>query len=252
MGRRKKLVEQITTANEDKDSNIPSSETKSGVEKLHSLAVYSNALEAINVENHAVIRRSNRIKSLRSPTCSLGVEPVVEHLTLVEEVKDQELEVEQVNNPPEVDGRSLEEKVDYLITVADDFESKVFGRDEEIPGPGPGPNPNPNPGPDINYKSLYFDSQKKIEALMEDNYDLVRKLEFARGKIAAYGEMKDALAASKEVLLVSALGKAADITTSLSPQAAQKSTPTPPVSSPHGADDPKPKKTYKKRVRWAT
>lgn len=256
MGRRRKVVEQITAANEDKVSNA-STETKSGVVELQSHAVNSNATEAINVKNHGhqisncvvkqgkksgvgslVIRRSNRIKSLGSPTHILGVEPVVKHVDLVDDGKEQEPEIEQVSNPPRENGKGLEEKVDYLVTIADDFKSKLFGRQEEVSDP------------DISYKSMYINSQKKIEALMEDNYDLVRKLEFARGKIAAYEAMKDAVGATKEVLLVSALEKAANIAANLSPQAVQNCAPTPPASSPHGANDPKPKRTYNKRVRF--
>ncbi|KAH6799658.1 hypothetical protein C2S51_036142 [Perilla frutescens var. frutescens] len=166
-----------------KNHSLYDKETKSGVEKLHSLAGNSNSTEAMNVENHAVTRRSNRIKSLRSPTRSLGAEPVVEHVHQV------------VNYRPEMDVWSLEEKADYLITVADDLESK--------------------------------------------NEALMRELEFARGKIAA---------------IAAALGKVAAVTTSLLIEAALKSAltaPAPPASSPHGADDRKPKKTttYKKRAR---
>ncbi|KAH6834517.1 hypothetical protein C2S53_004127 [Perilla frutescens var. hirtella] len=103
--------------------------------------------------------------------------------------KSFEEHVHQVNNPPEMDGWSLEEKVDYLITVADELESK--------------------------------------------NEALMRELEFARAKIAA---------------IAATLGKVADVTTSLLIQAALMSAlsltaPAPPASSPHGADDRKPKKT---------
>ncbi|KAJ6730764.1 TITIN-LIKE ISOFORM X2 [Salix viminalis] len=41
-------------------------------------------------------------------------------------------------------------------------------------------------GGDITYKSLYIDSEKKVEALMEKNYQLTLKLQNALGKIEAY------------------------------------------------------------------
>ncbi|XP_057780663.1 uncharacterized protein LOC130999177 [Salvia miltiorrhiza] len=228
MGRKKKTVT-FLTANEDKASNT-SSETKTGVEKLH-----SHPMEATNVENSGhqisngakreknsrvgsvVVRRSSRINSLASPTNSLEVEPVVEHIDLVEDEKEQELEVQQGSDSPQANEGSLEEKV---------------SEQEDAP--------------DISYKSLYIDSQKKIELLIEENYELVRKLEFARGKIAAYEAMKDAVkdavGAQKEFVLVSQLGKVAG----LSPKAVEKCFPTPPADSPIV---PKPKKTYQKRAR---
>lgn len=113
------------------------------MEKLHSHAENSNSVEAMNVKNHVqqicngvkhdkdsrlgslVVRRSNRIKSLAPPTDSMGVQPVVEHVNLVEDEKEQEPEIQQVRVPPEVNGRNLEEKVDYLVRAADELKSKV-------------------------------------------------------------------------------------------------------------------------------
>lgn len=110
------------------------------MEKLHSHAKNSNSMKALNVKNHVqqicngvkhdknsrlgslAVRRSNRIKSL-APTDCIEVEPVVEHVSLVEDEKEQEPEIQQV--PPEVNGRNLEEKVDYLVRTADEFKSKV-------------------------------------------------------------------------------------------------------------------------------
>lgn len=64
-----------------------------------------------------------------------------------------------------------------------------------------------------------------------------------------YEEMKDAVGASKEVILVSNLGNAMEATVSLSPQAVQKCSPPPPAAatSPDAADGPKQKNSYKKK-----
>lgn len=64
--------------------------------------------------------------------------------------------------------------------------------------------------------------------------------------------MKNVVGAQKEVILVSAVGKATDITASLSLQAAGADDPKPKKAykkqaTAHGDDDPKPKKTYKKQ-----
>ncbi|XP_073157562.1 uncharacterized protein [Henckelia pumila] len=53
----------------------------------------------------------------------------------------------------------------------------------------------------LNYKSLYVDSQKKVEGLMEENFHISQKLEFALGKIEAYEKMMGVMCASKEVVL---------------------------------------------------
>lgn len=116
------------------------------MEKLH-----PHAMEAVNVENNGhqisngakrekksragsvVVRRSTRMKNQASPTHILDVEPAVEHVNLVDErvdllevEKEQEPEVPQGSGPPEPNGRSLEEKVDYLVAAAADyFNSKV-------------------------------------------------------------------------------------------------------------------------------
>lgn len=69
-----------------------------------------------------VVRRSPRISSLSSPAESLrALEPV----NLVEDEKEQEPEVHHDSIPPIVNGRTLEEKIDYIVGAADYFKSKV-------------------------------------------------------------------------------------------------------------------------------
>ncbi|KAI3460876.1 hypothetical protein Pfo_017539 [Paulownia fortunei] len=274
MGRKRKVVKGSTIADEDKISNACPG-TTSTEEKLHLHTDDSNAVEGMNVENNVqpnsngspaknknsgvtnvVIRRSGRLKSSVLPVQSRGVKPVVEHVNLDENEKEEvphsqqvstlpvlreknlegEPQVQQISTLPDVNERNLEEKVDYLVQAVDEFKSKVFGR------------PNEGPAPDFSYKSLYINSQKKIEALMEENYELVRKLEFALGKVEAYEKMKDTVGASKEVILVSSLGKAMEATVSLSPQTVQKCNPPAAAAPPDAADDPKRKKNnYKKK-----
>ncbi|GFZ04701.1 hypothetical protein Acr_17g0002730 [Actinidia rufa] len=42
-----------------------------------------------------------------------------------------------------------------------------------------------SPAANLNYKSMYIDSQKKIEALTSENFELSKKLEVALGKLEA-------------------------------------------------------------------
>ncbi|KAM7256446.1 hypothetical protein ACFE04_012187 [Oxalis oulophora] len=48
------------------------------------------------------------------------------------------------------------------------------------------PEQSPYGGVEINYKTLYFDSQKKIEVLTDENYQLTLKLQHSLGKLEAY------------------------------------------------------------------
>ncbi|KAL1550194.1 hypothetical protein AAHA92_18192 [Salvia divinorum] len=260
MGRKKKTasLQLSDAAKEDKASNA-SSEMKTGVDTLHPQAKEAMSVEKNSRAGAVVVRRSTRIKSLTPSTNSPEVERVLEHVDLVEEEKEleptvqrgsnplveeekeqepevqpvsnllveeekeQEPEVQPGSNPPEGPIRSLEEKLDYLVEAVDYFKSKLHKRVEVTV-----------PSPDISYKSMYISSQKQIESLMDEQLKLVKKLEFARGKIAAYEEMKVAVGGQKEFVLVSELAKAAgvatgsDVTASLSLKADQKSSPSPP------------------------
>ncbi|KAG6429147.1 hypothetical protein SASPL_107188 [Salvia splendens] len=234
MGRKKMTVSfqlRDDAAKQDKASNA-SSETKTGVEKL-----LPQAKEAMNVEKNSrartvVVRRSSRIKSLTPSTNSPELEHVPEHVDLVEEEKEQEPEVQPVgnllveeeqeqevqpgSNPPDAHGGSLEEKVDYLVEAVD---------------------------------YLKF----KIQMLIDEQHKLVKKLEFARGKIAAYEEMKVAVGGQKEFVLVSELAKATGVATaSLSPKVDQKSSPSPPPEAVQKSGLPSPnvrKQSGQKRAR---
>lgn len=103
------------------------------VENVHNVTKTPNAKKVSKVTELA-IRRSVRINS----SGNLRVSPIVEHVNLVENepegvnssplMKENDSEREpqaQQANTPEMNGRSLEEKVDYLIRTADELKSKV-------------------------------------------------------------------------------------------------------------------------------
>ncbi|KAK4418269.1 hypothetical protein Salat_2239600 [Sesamum alatum] len=202
----------------------------------------SNTMEAVHIENtvppdsngskvtDVVFRRSSRLKSSVLPNGNKKVEPSVKHVNLVENEKEEapgrseqvstlpvvseknvEEEAPQIHHlhtVPVVKERTSEEKLDYIIQAIDEFKSQAFKQVTKKPDEGP--------SSDLSYKSLYIDSQKKIEALMEKHFEVVKELEFARGKIDAYEKMNNVMAASKEVVLVARLEKDA-----LSPQTVQ-------------------------------
>ncbi|KAI3449631.1 hypothetical protein Pfo_006296 [Paulownia fortunei] len=241
----------------------------------------SNAMEAMNIENNAtpysnglpskkinskvtnvVIRRSDRLKNSVLLNGCQKVEPTVEHVNLVESEKEEasnhhqvstlpvlserNLEeeaplIQQLNNLPVVKERNLEGKVNHIVRVVDELKSKTFKQvtRRQIEGPST----------DYGYKRLYIDSQKKIEALMEKHYELVRKLEFAHGKIDAYEKMNNAMGAAKEVILVSRLEKDAEAM-SLSPQTVQIciSAAAPDADDDQNASPKQTKNNYKKKM----
>ncbi|KAL0435745.1 UNVERIFIED_CONTAM: hypothetical protein Sradi_0282400 [Sesamum radiatum] len=243
---------------------------------------YSNGLspEKVNTKvTGMVIRRSSRLKSSALPNGKRKVEPSVEHVILVESrkeeapdgqqvgtlpivseknveeeapqmnveeeaaqmnVEEEAQQVQQLHTVPVVRGRNLEEKVDYIIQAVDEFKSKAFKQVNKKPDEGP--------STDLSYKSLYIDSQKKIEALMEKHFELVRELEFARGKVDAYEKMNNVMAASKEVVLVARLEKDAEAIR-LPPQTVQHciSAAAPDATGAHKVSPKQQKKYYRKR-----
>ncbi|KAF2314880.1 hypothetical protein GH714_037037 [Hevea brasiliensis] len=132
----------------------------------------------------AKVRRSERLQNAVMDTENQDIECILEEITVSE--SEQEVEPSNEELPePTLNGKNLHEKVDYLVQLLktqqktiDAFNSRATGKtfcSEEDSGMG-----------DINYKSLYIDCQKKVEALTEENHQLNRKLEFALGKIEVY------------------------------------------------------------------
>ncbi|KAL8513576.1 hypothetical protein ACS0TY_012883 [Phlomoides rotata] len=242
MGRKRKVY-----AQQDKTNN-GCWETTFSKEKT----VDSNDMGAKNVGNgnnvkkdseikDMVVRRSVRINNRAGSGLPPKSRPIVEHASLVENEAAYSQQVEpqpQQEITPKMNEVSLKEKVDYVVGTADEFKSK-FVRQRTNEGPS-----------DFNYKSFNFELRKKLEASVEEYYDLVRKLEFARGKIEAYESMKDALCDQKEVIFFSALAKATEPTANklaaqLGPTCSAPP-PPPPVASILDA----PKVSKQKKVRF--
>ncbi|KAL1550193.1 hypothetical protein AAHA92_18192 [Salvia divinorum] len=234
MGRKKKTasLQLSDAAKEDKASNA-SSEMKTGVDTLHPQAKEAMSVEKNSRAGAVVVRRSTRIKSLTPSTNSPEVERVLEHVDLVEEEKELEPTVQRGSNPLVEEEKEQEPEVQPVSNLLVEEEK------EQEPEVQPGSNPPEGPIRSLEEKLDYLVEavdyfKSKIESLMDEQLKLVKKLEFARGKIAAYEEMKVAVGGQKEFVLVSELAKAAgvatgsDVTASLSLKADQKSSPSPP------------------------
>lgn len=160
----------------------------------------------------AIIRRSDRLRNVTPPAQKQEIEPVVEEINLCESEKEDEPHVEET--PPESMSpeQSLEEEGDY---------SKAAKRHLQ----------NDRPKANLKYKRLYFDSQKKIEALTKENYELSKNLAVALGKLEA---KEEAVRIFKDLLLISNVGKANETARNLSSQAERCR-----CSSPSDIGDPK-------------
>ncbi|PPD93614.1 hypothetical protein GOBAR_DD09445 [Gossypium barbadense] len=75
---------------------------------------------------------------------------------------------------------------------------------------------------DVRYRNLYFESQKKIEALTNENHQLALKLERALGKLEAYDNgacaASEGLQKMKEMILVANLTRSTETAVNFSTQ----------------------------------
>ncbi|XP_021805691.1 uncharacterized protein LOC110749813 isoform X1 [Prunus avium] len=157
---------------------------------------------------NSVVRRSLRIRNCDMPVQNQNIEPVIENIS------DSEMEEEQppLEEQPTLGEKSMEEKIDYLIQLVETQNSKAKKR-----------SPVFSKSPELGYKSLYINSQTKIEALKNENHELSLKLEVALGKLEGYEKgtcaFSGVMEKMKDVILVSALSKATERVVNVSSQA---------------------------------
>ncbi|KAL3833164.1 hypothetical protein ACJIZ3_007900 [Penstemon smallii] len=162
--------EQVTTTIDKEDNTSNACLETPCEEKIHS-EVGSEKKEATQVQPVSTLQASNEIK--------LG---------------EEEPQIRELNTVQAVIQSNLEEKVIIsTVRAVDEFKSK----DAELQNKGPSTH--------MNYKSLYMNAQRKVEEMMEKNFELVRKLEFALGKIEAYEKV---MVGTKEMMLVPSQAKA--------------------------------------------
>ncbi|KAF9682877.1 hypothetical protein SADUNF_Sadunf05G0153700 [Salix dunnii] len=128
----------------------------------------------------AKMPESKRLKNSDVFTHNQDLEHVIEEITLTggEEGDDHE-----DAKMPEYSSMSknMEEKVDYILEMLEAQRNTT-----DVKATRNSFSASCSGGDDITYKSLYIDSQKKVEALMEENFQLNLKYQNALGKIEAY------------------------------------------------------------------
>ncbi|XP_010255953.1 PREDICTED: uncharacterized protein LOC104596475 [Nelumbo nucifera] len=163
-------------------------------------------------------RRSQRVQHTILYTQARDIEPVVENIDLSGNEEDDQQHIHQVTrNAESVLGmKSLEDKIDYAVKILESHDKmlealKLKGADWYLPtqattlvGTRSGEKKN-------KYKEMYIDSQKKIEILREENYQLGKKLENALGRLEAYekGQIfcSEAIEKLRDTMLISSLAK---------------------------------------------
>ncbi|KAK8588309.1 hypothetical protein V6N13_087243 [Hibiscus sabdariffa] len=174
------------------DSSNPSSES---LPKTQTNAADLSLLTKVNKHSaSSVIRRSQRIQNAVSPSQDKEIEPIIEEITLSEVEKENvPLDDEDKELPEPIQTqKSLEEKVEYLLQQIEEQRKTI----EELnfkATKDSSPNGSPG-GVDARYRNLFFESQKKIESLTNENHQLALKLERALGKLEAVCLYKTTLA----------------------------------------------------------
>ncbi|XP_061341394.1 uncharacterized protein LOC133287742 isoform X2 [Gastrolobium bilobum] len=178
------------------------------------------------------VRRSQRIKStvVHPPSSSCGIE-YIEDITASESEKDEpDNQIEQVLPEPEpepaenMSEKSLDEKVDYALQRIEDLNKIVELLKSKVPE-----NPGFYEAPSMTSTSYRTDSQKKLEALTDENQRLTGKLENALGKIEVYEKEKrvlievlDKMKDTVNAIVVSNLAKTTEVAVNASTQAIHK------------------------------
>ncbi|OMO77708.1 hypothetical protein CCACVL1_14864 [Corchorus capsularis] len=162
------------------------------------------------------VRRSERLKFAVTPSQDKDVECIIEEITVSDSEEDEERELPEPSQMP----NSLEEKVEYLLQRLEEQQKAIEDLKLKVTMES---SPTGRPcAADIRYKNLYFESQKKIEALTE-KHQLALKLEHALGKAEAYekgaGLFAEGLEKLKDVILVTNLTRATEAAMKFSSEA---------------------------------
>ncbi|XWS76409.1 hypothetical protein CRYUN_Cryun01aG0173700 [Craigia yunnanensis] len=171
----------------------------------------------------SMVRRSQRVQSAATPSQDKDIKLIIEEITLSESEKDEEpLNLEEGKLPePILMQKSLEEKVDYLLQQFEEQQKTIESLKFKVTRDS-SPTGSPRAA-DVRYRNLYFDSQKKIEALTDENHQLVLKLERALGKLEAYENgacvFSEGLEKMKDMILVTNLKRATKTAVNFSSQA---------------------------------
>ncbi|EEF41710.1 conserved hypothetical protein [Ricinus communis] len=159
------------------------------------------------------VRRSGRLQNTVLTTENQDIERIFEEITVSEsEKEDEPADGELPEHVPPSEEKTVYEKVDYIVQLLeaqkmtmDELTSRATGKSSSGESSGLA---------DVTYKGLYIDSQKKVEALMAENYKLNKLLENALGKIEVYEKgnhiSSDVLEKLKDIFLCSSLTRATE------------------------------------------
>ncbi|MBA0741561.1 hypothetical protein Gogos_014703 [Gossypium gossypioides] len=177
------------------------------------------------VKKHGIlyaVRRSERLQAVISPSQDKEIERLIDEITLSEGEKDEvPLDHEDGELPQPIQTQmTMEEKFDYLFQQIEELQKTLetlkfkATRDSSPTG-------SPRAA-DVRYRNLYFESQKKIEALTNENHQLALKLERALGKLEAYDNgacaASEGLKKTKEMILVANLTRSTETAVNFSTQ----------------------------------
>ncbi|GMJ09120.1 hypothetical protein HRI_004581200 [Hibiscus trionum] len=208
-------VEKKTDSSNPSFESLPKTQTNA--------ADLSSLTKADKQSALSVVRRSQRIQSAVSPLQDKEIKGIIEEITQSEGVKDdvplddedREL-LESVQTQ-----KSLEEKVDYLLHQIGEQQKTIEELNFKVTSDS-SPNGSPR-GVDTRYRNLYFESQKKIESLTNENHQLALKLERALGKLEGYENgacaISEGLKKMKEMILVTNLTRSTETAVNFSTQA---------------------------------
>ncbi|KAL4361027.1 hypothetical protein GQ457_04G028130 [Hibiscus cannabinus] len=196
------------------ESVIPSSEN---AKPQANSADLSSLADANKHTALSMVRRSQRIQNAVSPSQVKEFEHILEEITLSEGEKDDApLDGEHKELPEPIQTqKSLEEKVGYLLQQIEEQRKTI--EELNFKATRDSSPTESSRGADIRYRNLYFESQKKIESLTNENHQLALKLERALGKLEAYEN--EGLKKMKEMILVTNLTRSTETAVNFSTQA---------------------------------
>uniref|UniRef100_A0A7N2N3A0 Uncharacterized protein n=1 Tax=Quercus lobata TaxID=97700 RepID=A0A7N2N3A0_QUELO len=137
----------------------------------------------------SIVRRSKRVQHAITSALNPDIVPVVEEISLTETDEEYDPPPQKEQNMPEsteptsLGEKNFEKQIDNIVErleiqakTIEELKSEVSKKSVSSGSPS---------GAYVRYKSLYIDSQKKIEVLTGENEQLSMKLETALGKLEA-------------------------------------------------------------------
>lgn len=206
------MMKQLETAN-------PPAETKESAPEVLSPRKSGYRKKAKPDASTSSFRRSQRLVTVVVPNLDKSIEQAIEEVTVSDSEKEEEATSDGEDDvaEPNTVQNNVEDRLTSLEEEMKELKSIVEGK------PKDSQMPESTRAVDVSYKSMYFDAQKKIEALTSAHHQLALKMEHALGKLEVYETGALALSEGsqkiKDVIMISNLTRAADSAMNLSPPA---------------------------------